>query len=66
LPYRTFVGPFRSDLIHYTAESHQPVVDALATGDPAAAALKKHILEIRSLIDRGPSNRGDARWEDHA
>jgi DNA-binding GntR family transcriptional regulator len=53
--YRSFVGPFRQDLIRYTADSHQPVVDAIQTGDPdvAVAALKRHILETRSLIEKG-------------
>lgn len=53
--YRSFVGPYRQELIRYTAESHQPVVDAIATGDPeaAVAALKHHILETRGLIEKG-------------
>ena len=53
--YRSFVGPYRQELIQYTAESHQPVVDAISTRDPdaAVAALKRHILETRSLIEEG-------------
>jgi DNA-binding GntR family transcriptional regulator len=53
--YRSFVGPYWQELIHYTAESHQPVVDAVATGDPdtGVAALKRHILETRSLLEKG-------------
>lgn len=53
--YRSFASPYRQDLIQYTAESHQPVVDAITTGDPdvAVAALKRHILETRSLIEEG-------------
>ena len=60
--YRSFIGPFRQELIHYTAESHQPVVDAANTGDPevAVAALKRHILETRSLIEEGVSANGRA------
>lgn len=53
--YRSFTGPFRQELIRYTAESHQPVVDAIATGDAltAVTVLKNHILETRSLIEKG-------------
>jgi DNA-binding GntR family transcriptional regulator len=52
---RALAGPFQRDLVTYTAESHQPIVDALATGDPAraVAALKQHILETRQLLERG-------------
>lgn len=38
-------------IVRYTAESHVPIVDALAAGDPdrAAAAVRQHILETRDL-----------------
>lgn len=39
------------EIVSYTAESHAPVVAALATGDPeqAAAAIRRHILETLEL-----------------
>lgn len=38
-------------IVAYTAESHAPIVAALATGDPdsAAGAVRRHILETRDL-----------------
>ncbi len=52
---RSLAGPFRQDLILYTAESHQPVVEAIASCDSAraVAALEQHILETRTLIETG-------------
>jgi len=42
----------RSDIIEYTAESHQPLLDALASGDEERAeqAVRQHIFETRDLI----------------
>ncbi len=42
------------EIVPYTAESHAPIVEALATGDPeqAAAAVRQHILETRELWQR--------------
>ncbi|MBI3974408.1 MAG: FCD domain-containing protein [Chloroflexi bacterium] len=42
------------EIVDYTAESHDPIVAALATGDPerAAAAVRAHILETRDLWQR--------------
>ena len=59
--YRSFVGPHRQERIQYAADSHQPLVDVIATGDldAAVAALERHILETRSLIEVGV--RVDAR-----
>ena len=39
------------ELVTYNAESHVPVIAALASGDPdkAAAAVRRHILETRDL-----------------
>jgi DNA-binding GntR family transcriptional regulator len=53
-------GPFRQEVIDYTAESHQPIVDAIASGDSqqVVQAIKTHILETRRLIEKGPANRG--------
>jgi len=54
------IGPFRQDVIDYTAESHQPIVDAIASGDcqRAVQAIKTHILETRRLMERGVAGRG--------
>jgi DNA-binding GntR family transcriptional regulator len=59
--YRAMNGPFYRELIKYTAESHQPSVDAVAAGDcdRAVAALKTHILETRSLIEKGVQTSGE-------
>jgi DNA-binding GntR family transcriptional regulator len=39
-------------IVAYTAESHAPIATALAAGDPdaAAAAVRRHILETRTLL----------------
>jgi DNA-binding GntR family transcriptional regulator len=51
---RIISGPGKEPLIAYTAESHRPIVDAVATGDPmrAVIAVKEHIIETRRLLDR--------------
>jgi DNA-binding GntR family transcriptional regulator len=38
-------------IVPYTAESHAPIVDALAGGDPEAAdvAVRRHVIETRDL-----------------
>jgi DNA-binding GntR family transcriptional regulator len=53
--YRSLTGPFAGELLGYTAESHQPIVDAMALGesDRAVTAMKQHILETRRLIEKG-------------
>ena len=47
-------APRHDDVVAYTAESHAPIVAALATGDPerAAAAVRQHILETHELWKR--------------
>jgi DNA-binding GntR family transcriptional regulator len=52
---RALNGPFREKLVSYTAESHLPIVEAIASGDAerAAGAVKEHILETRKLIEAG-------------
>jgi DNA-binding GntR family transcriptional regulator len=59
--HRALNGPYRHVLVSYTAESHQPVVAAVASGDEdrAATALREHILETRELIERGLSESAD-------
>jgi DNA-binding GntR family transcriptional regulator len=59
---RALIGPFQQDLVSYTAESHQPIVDAMYSGDLARAAdaLAQHVLETRTLVERGPSPREDS------
>jgi DNA-binding GntR family transcriptional regulator len=46
-------GPGQRRLVLYTAESHQPVLDAVARGDAdgAAAALRQHIIETKDLAN---------------
>jgi len=53
-------GPFRDEVIAYTSESHQPIVDAIASGDcdRAVQAIKTHILETRRLMEKGIAGRG--------
>lgn len=53
--YRSLTGPYAGELLGYTAESHQPIVDAMASGDSdrAVTAMKQHILETRRLIEKG-------------
>jgi DNA-binding GntR family transcriptional regulator len=60
--YRSLTGPFARELLGYTAESHQPIVDAMASGDSdcAVTSMKQHILETRRLIERGLSRDGGA------
>lgn len=60
--YRSLTGPFAGELLGYTAESHQPIVDAMALGDSdhAVTAMKQHILETRRLIEKGLSRDGGA------
>lgn len=60
--YRSLTGPFAGELLGYTAESHQPIVDAMASGDGdrAVAAMKQHILETRRLIEKGYTRDGGA------
>jgi DNA-binding GntR family transcriptional regulator len=57
---RALTGPFQQDLVSYTAESHQPIVDAMASGDleMASDALKHHVLETRTLVEGGLAPRG--------
>jgi DNA-binding GntR family transcriptional regulator len=59
--YRSYHrGPFRQQVIDYTSESHQPIVDAIASGDcdQAVQAIKTHILETRRLMEKGVPGRG--------
>jgi DNA-binding GntR family transcriptional regulator len=52
-------GPFHDEVIDYTSRSHQPVVDAIASGDHdrAVEAIKTHILETRRLMEKGVAAR---------
>jgi DNA-binding GntR family transcriptional regulator len=49
----------QGSIVGYTAESHAPIVEALASGDPARAAeaVRAHILETRDLW-QGVKTRG--------
>jgi DNA-binding GntR family transcriptional regulator len=53
--YRALHGGCGEDLIRYTAESHRPLLEAISSGDTdkAVAAIKKHILETRTVIEKG-------------
>jgi DNA-binding GntR family transcriptional regulator len=50
--YATLALPDRAWLIEHTASSHQPIVDAIRSGDPEAVerAVSHHIHEVPSLM----------------
>ena len=50
--YATLALPDRAELIPHTASSHQPIVDAIKSGDPDAVdrAVSHHIHEVPSLM----------------
>ena len=56
--YRAITGVYREDLIRYTANSHQLPTDAIASGniERAVAAIKTHIIETRTVIEKGLNN----------
>jgi len=56
--YRAMTGVYGEDLIRYTADSHQVPTEAIASGDieRAVAAIKTHIIETRTVIEKGLNN----------